>query len=99
MDEVPPKRRSNNLLQMVPGRRVIYSPARATRSPGVIELLALIGQRRNEVARRKWESAVKTRRIMDKYKMRIFPGHDDKIIVPADNEAGYVLEPIAEMYD
>jgi N-acyl homoserine lactone hydrolase len=48
----------------------------------------------------KWaHSALKTRRMMDKYKMRIFPGHDDKIIVPADNDAGYVLEPVRKIYD
>lgn len=45
-------------------------------------------------------SAVKTRRLMEQYKMRIFPGHDDRVIVPSDtDEKGFVLEPIRPFYD
>lgn len=48
----------------------------------------------------KWaHSAVKTRRMMEKYRMSILPGHDDKIIIPANNERGFALEPISRMYD
>jgi len=43
-------------------------------------------------------SAVKCRRLQEKYDMRIFPGHDNKIIVP-DKHEPFVLEDVRPSYD
>lgn len=43
-------------------------------------------------------SAEKVRRLVEKYKMTIFPGHDSKIIVP-DDDGGHHLEDVADAYD
>lgn len=48
---------------------------------------------------RNWaRSAVKVRRLMEKYRMRVLPGHDNKVIVP-DKEQGFVIEELQNAYD
>ena len=44
------------------------------------------------------QSAMKCRRLQEKYNMRIFPGHDNKIIVP-DKDEPFKLEDIRASYD
>ena len=45
-------------------------------------------------------SALKVRRLVEKYRMRVLPGHDNKIIVPASStEKGFVLENVGSQYD
>ena len=44
------------------------------------------------------QSAVKCRRLQERYGMRIFPGHDNKIIVPDAGES-FVLEDVRPFYD
>jgi glyoxylase-like metal-dependent hydrolase (beta-lactamase superfamily II) len=44
------------------------------------------------------QSAEKVRRLVEKYDMTIFPGHDSKIIVP-DADGGHHLEDVAPAYD
>jgi hypothetical protein len=40
------------------------------------------------------------RRLVEKYRMRVLPGHDNKIIVAApDTEKGFRLEEVASLYD
>lgn len=43
-------------------------------------------------------SAVKVRRLFERYGMRILPGHDDHAIVPRDSGKGHDVEPLREVY-
>jgi N-acyl homoserine lactone hydrolase len=54
----------------------------------------------NQDARRWAHSALKVRRLVEKYRMRVLPGHDSKIIVPdVASEKGFVLEEVGSTYD
>jgi N-acyl homoserine lactone hydrolase len=54
----------------------------------------------NQDPRRWAHSALKVRRLVEKYRMRVLPGHDNKIIVPdAASEKGFVLEEVGSSYD
>jgi len=54
----------------------------------------------NQDPRRWAHSALKVRRLVEKYRMRVLPGHDSKIIVPdAGSEKGFVLEAVGSAYD
>lgn len=44
------------------------------------------------------QSALKVRRLVEKYSMTVFPGHDSKIIVP-DADGGHHLEDVRPDYD
>jgi glyoxylase-like metal-dependent hydrolase (beta-lactamase superfamily II) len=45
-------------------------------------------------------SAQKVRRLVEKYNMRVVPGHDSKIIAPDKNaEKGFVLEDVRSLYE
>lgn len=44
------------------------------------------------------QSAMKVRRLVEKYDMSVFPGHDSKIIVP-DADGGHHLEDVRPSYD
>lgn len=44
------------------------------------------------------QSAVKVKRLIDKYKMTVFPGHDSKIIIPSD-DGGVRLADVQLQYD
>lgn len=44
------------------------------------------------------QSALKVRRLVEKYGMTVFPGHDSKIIVP-DADGGHHLEDVRPAYD
>jgi glyoxylase-like metal-dependent hydrolase (beta-lactamase superfamily II) len=59
-----------------------------------------MGNLLNQDPRRWAQSALKVRRLVEKYRMRVLPGHDNKIIVPAqDTEKGFKLEEVASLYD
>jgi glyoxylase-like metal-dependent hydrolase (beta-lactamase superfamily II) len=58
----------------------------------------LVGNILNHDPRRWAHSAVKVRRLMEKYGMRILPGHDNKVIAP-DKEKGFVIEDLHGSYD
>ncbi len=54
----------------------------------------------NQDPRRWAHSAVKVRRLVEKYSMRVFPGHDNKIIVPdKTNERGFGYADLGSAYD
>ena len=54
----------------------------------------------NQDPRRWAESAQKVRRLIEKYEMRVLPGHDSKIIAPDKMaEKGYRLEDVEALYD
>jgi glyoxylase-like metal-dependent hydrolase (beta-lactamase superfamily II) len=57
-----------------------------------------IGNILNQDPTRWGQSALKVRRLVEKYGMKIFPGHDSKIVVP-DPSGGYHLEDVAVSYD
>jgi N-acyl homoserine lactone hydrolase len=44
------------------------------------------------------QSAIKVRRLVEKYRMTIFPGHDSKIVVP-DAGTAFHLEDVRSSYD
>jgi N-acyl homoserine lactone hydrolase len=50
---------------------------------------------------RQWaHSALKVRRLVEKYDMRVLPGHDNKIIRPdKDIEKGFVLDELQASYE
>jgi N-acyl homoserine lactone hydrolase len=50
---------------------------------------------------RKWaQSALKVRRLVEKYSMRVLPGHDSKIIAPdKSSERGYKFEDVKPLYE
>jgi N-acyl homoserine lactone hydrolase len=50
---------------------------------------------------RQWaHSALKVRRLVEKYVMRVLPGHDNKIIRPdKDSEKGFVLDELQASYE
>jgi glyoxylase-like metal-dependent hydrolase (beta-lactamase superfamily II) len=59
-----------------------------------------MGNLLNQDPRRWAQSALKVRRLVEKYRMRVLPGHDNKIIVAApDTEKGFRLEEVASLYD
>lgn len=59
-----------------------------------------MGNLLNQDPRRWAHSALKVRRLVEKYRMRVLPGHDSKIIVPASStEKGFVLENVGSQYD
>ena len=59
-----------------------------------------MGNLLNQDPRRWAHSALKVRRLVEKYQMRVLPGHDNKIIVPASSaEKGFVLENVGSQYD
>jgi N-acyl homoserine lactone hydrolase len=59
-----------------------------------------MGNLLNQDPRRWAHSALKVRRLVEKYRMRVLPGHDSKIIVPdSSSEKGFVLENVGAMYD
>jgi N-acyl homoserine lactone hydrolase len=46
------------------------------------------------------QSALKVRRLVEKYSMRVLPGHDSRIIAPDKTaEKGFVLEDVRTLYD
>lgn len=54
----------------------------------------------NQDPRRWAQSALKVRRLVEKYDMRVLPGHDSRIIVPDKaSEKGFVLEDVRPSYD
>ena len=54
----------------------------------------------NQDPRRWAHSALKVRRLVEKYDMRVLPGHDSQIIVPdTASEKGFVLDEVGEMYE
>lgn len=54
----------------------------------------------NQDPRRWAHSAVKVRRLVEKYSMRVFPGHDNKIIVPdKTSEQGFTYADLGAAYD
>jgi glyoxylase-like metal-dependent hydrolase (beta-lactamase superfamily II) len=54
----------------------------------------------NQDPRRWASSALKVRRLVEKYSMRVLPGHDNLIIVPDRNsEKGFILEEVQAAYD
>jgi N-acyl homoserine lactone hydrolase len=59
-----------------------------------------MGNLLNQDPRRWAHSALKVRRLVEKYRMRVFPGHDSKIIV-ADpkSEKGFTLDDVGSSYD
>ncbi len=57
-----------------------------------------IGNILNQDPRHWARSAVKVRRLMEKYSMRVLPGHDNKVIVP-DKDKGFVIEELQTAYD
>jgi N-acyl homoserine lactone hydrolase len=59
-----------------------------------------MGNLLNQDPRRWAHSALKVRRLVEKYRMRVLPGHDSKIIV-ADpkSEKGFVLDDVGSSYD
>jgi N-acyl homoserine lactone hydrolase len=59
-----------------------------------------MGNLLNQDPRRWAHSAVKVRRLVEKYRMRVLPGHDSKIIVTdPTSEKGFVLHDVGSMYD
>ena len=42
-------------------------------------------------------SAVKVRRLVERYGMTVLPGHDDRVIVPS-GDGGHRVEPIRSVY-
>jgi N-acyl homoserine lactone hydrolase len=59
-----------------------------------------MGNLLNQDPRRWAQSALKVRRLVEKYRMRVLPGHDSRIIVPdATSEKGFILEDVASTYD
>jgi N-acyl homoserine lactone hydrolase len=59
-----------------------------------------MGNLLNQDPRRWAQSALKVRRLVEKYRMRVLPGHDSKIIVPAPGtDKGFKLEGVAPLYD
>ncbi|MFZ2141906.1 MAG: N-acyl homoserine lactonase family protein [Xanthobacteraceae bacterium] len=59
-----------------------------------------MGNLLNQDPRRWAHSALKVRRLVEKYCMRVLPGHDNKIIVPDPaSEKGFVLEDVGSLYD
>jgi len=50
---------------------------------------------------RKWaHSALKVRKLVEKYEMRVLPGHDNKIIAPDKTaEQGFKFEEVKDLYD
>jgi N-acyl homoserine lactone hydrolase len=59
-----------------------------------------MGNLLNQDPRRWADSALKVRRLVEKYRMRVLPGHDSKIIV-ADpkSEKGFMLDDVGSSYD
>jgi hypothetical protein len=57
-----------------------------------------VGNILNQDPRRWAQSAVKVRRLMEKYGMRVLAGHDNKLIVP-DKEHGFAIEDLRGTYD
>jgi glyoxylase-like metal-dependent hydrolase (beta-lactamase superfamily II) len=57
-----------------------------------------VGNILNQDPRRWAQSAVKVRRLMEKYGMRVLAGHDNKLIVP-DKERGFAIEDLRGSYD
>lgn len=43
-------------------------------------------------------SSHKVRRLMDRYKMTVLPGHDDKVIEPTDGSGGFRISPLLPFY-
>ena len=59
-----------------------------------------MGNLLNQDPRRWAHSALKVRRLVEKYRMRFLPGHDNKIIVPGSStEKGFVLENVGSQYE
>jgi N-acyl homoserine lactone hydrolase len=59
-----------------------------------------MGNLLNQDPRRWAHSALKVRRLVEKYRMRVLPGHDSKIIVPDQtSEKGFVLHDVGSAYD
>jgi hypothetical protein len=59
-----------------------------------------MGNLLNQDPRRWAYSALKVRRLVEKYRMRVLPGHDSKIIVPdPTSEKGFVLHDVGSAYD
>jgi N-acyl homoserine lactone hydrolase len=59
-----------------------------------------MGNLLNQDPRRWAQSALKVRRLVEKYDMRVLPGHDSKIIRPdKTSEKGFVLEDVQSSYD
>jgi N-acyl homoserine lactone hydrolase len=59
-----------------------------------------IGNILNQEPRAWAKSAVKVRRMMEKYDMRILPGHDSRIIArDKTQESGFRLEDVRSLYD
>jgi glyoxylase-like metal-dependent hydrolase (beta-lactamase superfamily II) len=59
-----------------------------------------MGNLLNQDPRRWAHSALKVRRLVEKYRMRVLPGHDNKIIVPdAASEKGFVLGEVEGLYE
>jgi N-acyl homoserine lactone hydrolase len=59
-----------------------------------------MGNLLNQDPRRWAHSALKVRRLVEKYRMRVLPGHDSKIIVPDPaSEKGFVLHDVGSAYD
>ncbi|SRR5579875_123597 len=57
-----------------------------------------VGNILNQDPRRWAHSALKVRRLMERYGMRILPGHDNKVIAP-DKDKGCVIEDLRGSYD
>lgn len=54
----------------------------------------------NQDPRRWAHSALKVRRLVEKYEMRVLPGHDNRIIVPdKTSERGFKYDEVASSYD
>jgi glyoxylase-like metal-dependent hydrolase (beta-lactamase superfamily II) len=59
-----------------------------------------MGNLLNQDPRRWAHSALKVRRLVEKYRMRVLPGHDSKIIVPdPKSEKGFRLDDVGSSYD
>ena len=54
---------------------------------------SILNQHPEEWAR----SAVKVRRMVERYGMTVLPGHDDRVIVP-DAEGGHHIEALRDIY-